>query len=129
MNEILDSRLLMFTIALRGKFEADYSCPISLSLFTLHTDTPASEQQVLFVQKLEQCCYIFDFDDPVIDMRSKEVKRACLNELIDFLTNNRGVLTEPVYQDVVKMVRLCRTMIFNLGRRFSSYFCFIRSVQ
>ena len=43
--------------------------------------------------------------DPVSDLKSKEVKRSCLNELVDYITANRGVLTEPIYPEVVKMVR------------------------
>jgi serine/threonine-protein phosphatase 2A regulatory subunit B' len=42
--------------------------------------------------------------DPVVDLKSKEVKRACLNELVDYITSTRGVLTEPVYPEMVRMV-------------------------
>lgn len=42
--------------------------------------------------------------DPVADLKSKEVKRACLNELVDYITATRGVLTEPVYPEIVKMI-------------------------
>lgn len=67
-------------------------------------DTPASEQQDLFIRKLQQCCVVFNFMDPVADLKSKEVKRACLNELVDYITATRGVLTEPVYPEIVKMI-------------------------
>jgi len=70
----------------------------------LFSDTPASEQQDLFIHKLLQCCVVFNFMDPVSDLKSKEVKRACLNELVDYITATRGVLTEPIYPEVVKMV-------------------------
>lgn len=42
--------------------------------------------------------------DPVSDLKSKEVKRACLNELVDYITATRGVLTEPCYPEIVRMV-------------------------
>jgi serine/threonine-protein phosphatase 2A regulatory subunit B' len=42
--------------------------------------------------------------DPVTDLKSKEIKRACLNELVDYITATRNVLTEPVYPDIVRMV-------------------------
>lgn len=42
--------------------------------------------------------------DPVTDLKSKEIKRACLNELVDYITATRNVLTEPVYPEVVRMV-------------------------
>ena len=45
---------------------------------------PVSEQQDLFIKKLKQCCIVFDFMDPVTDLKSKEIKRACLNCLVDF---------------------------------------------
>ena len=70
----------------------------------LVSDTPSSEQQDLFIKKLQQCCVVFDFMDPVADLKSKEIKRACLNELVDYITATRGVLTEPVYPEIVKMV-------------------------
>lgn len=42
--------------------------------------------------------------DPVADLKSKEIKRACLNELVDYVTATRGILVEPVYPEIVKMV-------------------------
>ena len=68
-------------------------------------DTPHGEQSDLFIRKLQQCCVVFDFMDPVSDLKSKEVKRACLNELVDYITATRGVLTEPCYPEIVRMVK------------------------
>ena len=67
-------------------------------------DTPHGEQSDLFIRKLQQCCVVFDFMDPVSDLKSKEVKRACLNELVDYITATRGVLTEPCYPEIVRMI-------------------------
>uniref|UniRef100_A0A4W3IE49 Serine/threonine protein phosphatase 2A regulatory subunit n=1 Tax=Callorhinchus milii TaxID=7868 RepID=A0A4W3IE49_CALMI len=67
-------------------------------------NVPNTEQHDLFCQKLQQCCVIFDFMDSVSDLKSKEVKRATLNELVDFLTTNRGVLLEQAYPEIVKMI-------------------------
>jgi len=67
-------------------------------------DTPPSEQQEMFAKKLQQCGVVFDFMDPVADLKSKEIKRACLNELVDYITATRGVLTEPLYPELVKMI-------------------------
>lgn len=67
-------------------------------------DTTGAEQQDLFLQKIRQCQVIFDFMDPVMHIKSKEIKRASLNELIEFITTAKGVLTEPIYPEVVKMV-------------------------
>jgi serine/threonine-protein phosphatase 2A regulatory subunit B' len=73
-------------------------------------DTPAADQPDLFLRKLNQCCYVFDFMDPISDLKSKEVKRACLNEIIDYITATRGVLTESVYPDAIQMV--CKHIAF-----------------
>lgn len=43
--------------------------------------------------------------DPVADLKGKEIKRATLNELVEYITGGRGVLTEPVYPEIIKMVR------------------------
>lgn len=67
-------------------------------------DTPPAEQQDMFIKKLQQCCTVFDFMDPVADLKNKEIKRACLNELVDYITATRGVLAEPVYPEVVRMI-------------------------
>lgn len=71
---------------------------------SLFLDVPASEQEELFIRKLRQCCVPFDFMDPVADLKGKEVKRCSLNELVDYITAGRGVLTEPVYPEIIKMV-------------------------
>ena len=68
------------------------------------SDAPSQERQDLFIKKLQQCCMVFDFMDPVGDLRGKEVKRGTLNELVDYITSERGVLTEPVYPEIVRMV-------------------------
>ncbi|XP_065661897.1 serine/threonine-protein phosphatase 2A 56 kDa regulatory subunit epsilon isoform isoform X3 [Hydra vulgaris] len=75
-----------------------------LQPLTLLKDAPAQERQELFIKKLQQCCTVFDFMDPVGDLRGKEVKRGTLNELVDYITSERGVLTEPVYPEIVRMV-------------------------
>lgn len=67
-------------------------------------DVPSSEQEELFIRKLRQCCVAFDFMDPVADLKGKEIKRATLNELVEYITGGRGVLTEPVYPEIIKMV-------------------------
>lgn len=45
--------------------------------------------------------------DPVADLKGKEIKRATLNELVEYITGGRGVLTEPVYPEIIKMVMFC----------------------
>ncbi|CAE1324238.1 PPP2R5 [Acanthosepion pharaonis] len=78
-------------------------------------DTSPAEQQDLFIKKLQQCCLVFDFMDPVSDLKSKEIKRACLNELVDYITATRGVLTEPVYSEIVRMVVFSASSVLDCG--------------
>ena len=68
-------------------------------------DVPSSEQEELFIRKLRQCSVGFDFMDPVADLKGKEIKRATLNEIVDYITAGRGVLTEAVYPEIIRMVR------------------------
>ncbi|XP_043076246.1 protein phosphatase 2, regulatory subunit B', gamma b isoform X2 [Puntigrus tetrazona] len=68
-------------------------------------DVPPAEQEKLFVQKLRQCCVLFDFvSDPLSDLKWKEVKRAALSEMVEYITHNRNVITEPIYPEVVHML-------------------------
>ena len=67
-------------------------------------DATSNEQQELFCQKLQQCCVLFDFMDSVSDLKIKEIKRATLNELIEYVSTNRGVIVESAYSDIVKMI-------------------------
>uniref|UniRef100_A0A6I8SLH2 Serine/threonine protein phosphatase 2A regulatory subunit n=1 Tax=Xenopus tropicalis TaxID=8364 RepID=A0A6I8SLH2_XENTR len=67
-------------------------------------DAPVSELHDLFCKKLQQCSVIFQFMDCVADLKGKEIKRAALNELVECIATNRGVLIEPVYPEVIKMI-------------------------
>uniref|UniRef100_A0A8B9NH63 Serine/threonine protein phosphatase 2A regulatory subunit n=1 Tax=Accipiter nisus TaxID=211598 RepID=A0A8B9NH63_9AVES len=83
-----------------------------ISLLSL-TDAPPHEREELFIQKLRQCCVLFDFiSDPLSDLKFKEVKRAGLNEMVEYITHNRDVVTEAIYPEAVIMfsVNLFRTL-------------------
>ena len=66
-------------------------------------EVPPNKRQELFMQKIDQCNIIFDFNDAAGDMKSKEIKRLALHELLDYVANNRQVITEPMYPRVVEM--------------------------
>jgi len=75
-----------------------------LTKLALLTDTPQDGREELFIQKIKQCQVLFDFiADPLSDLKWKEVKRAALHEMVEYVTNNRGVLTESVYPEIVVM--------------------------
>ncbi|KAM3505951.1 hypothetical protein MY10362_002641 [Beauveria mimosiformis] len=66
-------------------------------------EVPPNRRQELFMQKIDQCNVIFDFNDASGDMKAKEIKRLALHELLDYVANNRQVITEPMYPKVVDM--------------------------
>lgn len=75
-------------------------------LWLCFADAPLIEREELFVQKLRQCCVLFDFvSDPLSDLKYKEVKRAGLNEMVEYITHNSDVVTECIYPEAVIMVR------------------------
>ncbi|KAG7113683.1 Serine/threonine-protein phosphatase 2A 56 kDa regulatory subunit like [Verticillium longisporum] len=47
-------------------------------------EVPPNRRQDLFMQKIDQCNVIFDFNDASGDMKSKEIKRLALHELLDY---------------------------------------------
>jgi hypothetical protein len=70
-------------------------------------DAAPADREELFIQKLRQCCVLFDFaSDPLSDLKWKEVKRAALHEMVEYVTQQKGVITEPIYPEAVNMVRL-----------------------
>lgn len=56
------------------------------------------------IRKLRQCSVPFDFMDPMAELKGKEIKRDTLNELVDYISTSRGVLTENMYPEIIKMV-------------------------
>jgi len=66
-------------------------------------EVAALKRHDLFMQKIDQCNIIFDFNDASGDMKPKEIKRLALHELLDYVANNRAVITESMYPRVVEM--------------------------
>ncbi|KAI1002479.1 Serine/threonine-protein phosphatase 2A regulatory subunit delta isoform [Podosphaera aphanis] len=66
-------------------------------------EVPPNRRQELFMQKIDQCNIIFDFNDASGDMKSKEIKRLALHELLDYVANNRQVIRDAMYPKVVDM--------------------------
>ena len=68
-------------------------------------DASTQEREDLLIQKIRQCCVLFDFiSDPLSDLKWKEVKRAALLEMVEYISTQRGVITENVYPEIVNMV-------------------------
>lgn len=73
-------------------------------VFVFIIETPANEREQLLIQKLRQCCTLFDFSEPLSDLKWKEVKRAALHEMVEYLSNQNGVITESIYPEAINMV-------------------------
>ncbi|XP_076464639.1 serine/threonine-protein phosphatase 2A 56 kDa regulatory subunit gamma isoform-like isoform X2 [Babylonia areolata] len=84
-----------------------------LQKLALLKDATPAEREDLFIQKIRQCIVLFDFvQDPLSDLKWKEVKRAALNEMVEYVTQNRSVITEAIYPEAITMyaVNLFRTL-------------------
>ncbi|KAG5534770.1 hypothetical protein RHGRI_022769 [Rhododendron griersonianum] len=99
-----------FPQALNSKLNGNST--VSYELLPSFRDVPNSEKQSLFIRKLNLCCVVFDFSDPTKNLKEKEIKRQTLVELVDYVTSADGKFTEPVVQEMVKMVsvNLFRTL-------------------
>ncbi|KAG1685706.1 Serine/threonine-protein phosphatase 2A regulatory subunit delta isoform [Nymphon striatum] len=75
-----------------------------LQKLPLLKDAATNEREELFIQKIHQCCVMFDFvSDPLSDLKWKEVKRNALNEMVEHVTTQRNVVTENIYPEAVHM--------------------------
>ena len=71
----------------------------------LRADATPADRENLFIEKINQGAVIFDFvKDPLSDIKYKEIKRAALNEMVEYVTVNRGVITDNIYPVAVNMV-------------------------
>ncbi|KAK2163233.1 hypothetical protein LSH36_83g01069 [Paralvinella palmiformis] len=83
-----------------------YNLPKNRELMKLPLlkDATPAEREDLFVQKLRQCSVLFDFVlDPLSDLKWKEVKRGALNEMVEYVSQNRGVITDAIYPEAIQM--------------------------
>ena len=62
----------------------------------LFRDVAPTERPELFIKKLQLCTYTFDFTDPTVDLKEKEIKRVTLQELVDYINSGSGKFTEVV---------------------------------
>lgn len=83
------------------------------------SDAPPGEREGLFVQKLQQCCALFDFvSDPLSDLKWKETKRAALNEMIEYISSQREPITDAIYPEAVTMVCIQVSKPYHLRDRY-----------
>jgi serine/threonine-protein phosphatase 2A regulatory subunit B' len=68
-------------------------------------DVPYNDRHELFINKLHQCSVVFDFNDASSELAGKQIKANMLQEMLDWITSQRGVITEAIYPEVVNMVQ------------------------
>jgi len=78
-------------------------------------EVPSHMRPDLFIKKIKQCTVVFDFSDASAELREKEIKRQTLQEILDHISMNRGVLTENVYPEIINMVLYSHTHIYGHG--------------
>lgn len=68
-----------------------------------------NDRPELFVRKLHQCAVLFDFNDASAELKGKQIKAQALHEMLDYITTQRGVITEQIYPEVISMVGISRS--------------------
>ncbi|KAJ3742184.1 protein phosphatase PP2A0 B subunit gamma isoform [Lentinula detonsa] len=66
-------------------------------------EIPMNERPILFIKKLHQCRVLFDFNDASAELKGKQIKAQTLHEMLEYVTTQRGVITESIYPEVVNM--------------------------
>jgi serine/threonine-protein phosphatase 2A regulatory subunit B' len=69
-----------------------------------YLDVRPEERNELFIQKLQQCRVVFDFNDASTELQGKQVKAQTLHEMLEYITTQRGTITEAIYPEIVNMV-------------------------
>ncbi|CAA6653736.1 unnamed protein product [Spirodela intermedia] len=82
------------------------AAPVPIESLPLFREVPVSERQNLFLRKLQICSVTFDFSDTLKWAREKEVKRQTLAELLEFIQTSSGKITEPVQEELVRMISI-----------------------
>ncbi|CAE6464981.1 unnamed protein product [Rhizoctonia solani] len=62
-----------------------------------------NERPDLFIRKLRQCSTLFDFNDASAELKGKQIKAATLHEMLEYITTQRGVISEVIYPEVIGM--------------------------
>lgn len=69
------------------------------------SETPPQDRTELFLRKISQCKVVFDFNDASSELKGKQIKAQTLTEMLEYITTQRGVITDSIYPEVINMVR------------------------
>lgn len=70
----------------------------------IFTELPAREREKVLLQKLAVCERKYDFSNPRAQFAEKELKRRYLVDIVDYVSNTKGVFTEAVYGPFFQMI-------------------------
>lgn len=80
--------------------------PSAIESLPMFKDVASQDRPILFLRKLQICCYMFDFVDTLKSIREKEIKRQTLLELIEFIQSGSGKIPDNVQEEMIKMVSI-----------------------
>lgn len=105
VESLVESFISYDVIMLKACFDTSSLIYEMICCYFIVLDTPANERNELFVQKLRQCCVLFDFaSEPLSDLKWKEVKRTTLLELVEYTSMLKGMIPPEIYPDIINMV-------------------------
>ena len=99
------------------------ACARDAELTPRSTEVVPADRPELFIRKLRQCSVVFDFNDASQELKGKTVKAQTLHEMLEYITSQRGVITEAIYPEVVAMVscrRSERTCLYGGTRKLTT---------
>ncbi|KAI9023291.1 phosphatase 2A regulatory B subunit-domain-containing protein [Hyaloraphidium curvatum] len=67
-------------------------------------DVGPGERNDLLLKKILQCKVLFDFSDPLSDLKGKEIKRQTLTELVDYIGSCRGAVGDMAHLELINMI-------------------------
>ncbi|KAK1411803.1 hypothetical protein QVD17_32579 [Tagetes erecta] len=83
---------------------------VAVEALPMFRDVSVSEREHLFNRKCEVCCYQFDFSDTLEMVKEKEIKRANLVDVLNYVQsgcgngNGNGKLSESNQEEMIRMV-------------------------
>lgn len=78
--------------------------PVGYELLPSLKLVSSSEKQSLLIKKLNMCCVIFEFNDPLKNSKEKDVKKQTLLELVEYVSSVTSKFNEVTIQEITKMV-------------------------
>jgi len=89
----------------RGSSRFGHSVPRSFEPLPRLNEVSEEAKVALLIKKLRQCCIIYDYSDPAVEVEGKVIKESTLEEILNYF-EKRQEIADPVYPEVVRMVSI-----------------------